>query len=176
MARDEPQPFLVAVMRHGPAEARDPARWPDDAQRPLRSKGVTQTRRAARGLVRHLERVDRLATSGAVRARRTAQILRDELDPSPELETWEELASGERAGPILERLQRAARRRETVVLVGHEPTLAEFVGLALVGEGISVVRLTKAGAVLLEFPAAVRPGAARLVWALTRKQLAGARE
>ncbi len=177
MARREiSNPLLVVVMRHGPAEARDAARWPDDAKRPLRPKGVTQTRRAARGLVRHLERVDRLASSAAVRARKTAELLRGELDPEPPLETWPELATGERAQPILDRLAAEARARETVVLVGHEPTLAEFVGLALVGEGVSVVRLTKAGAVLLEFPAAVRPGAARLVWALTRKQLAAARD
>jgi len=173
--RETSSPLRVVVMRHGPAEARDPSRWPDDARRPLRAKGVTQTRRAARGLLRHLDRVDRLATSRAVRARRTAEIVRAELGRAPPLETWDELASGERAGPILARLAGAARPRETVVLVGHEPTLAEFVGLALVGEGISIVRLTKAGAVLLEFPAAVKPGAARLVWALTRKQLAAAR-
>jgi phosphohistidine phosphatase SixA len=173
--REVPNPLFVVVMRHGPAEARDPARWPDDAKRPLRRKGVSQTRRAARGLAIHLDRVDRVATSTAVRARRTAEILRGELDSEPPIETWAELATGERAPPILERLAAAARPRETVVLVGHEPTLAEFVGLALVGEGLPVVRLTKAGAVLLEFPAAVRPGAARLVWALTRKQLAAAR-
>ena len=60
------------------------------------------------------------------------------------------------------------------MIVGHEPTLAEFVGLALTGEGVSVIRLTKGGAACLEFPSAVRPGSGRLLWLLTRKQLAGA--
>ncbi|HYB77229.1 MAG TPA: hypothetical protein VEE83_00915, partial [Thermoplasmata archaeon] len=62
-----------------------------------------------------------------------------------------------------------------VVIVGHEPTLAEFVGEALTGEGLSVVHLTKGGAVCLEFTNSVRPGAGRLVWLLTRKQLANGR-
>jgi hypothetical protein len=44
--------------------------------------------------------------------------------------------------------------------------------MALVGDGISVVRLTRGGAACLDFPGGVAPGAGRLVWLFTRKQLA----
>jgi phosphohistidine phosphatase len=162
----------VVVVRHGPAALRDPGRWPDDSVRPLTPKGAEQTRTAAKGLVRYVGSRVRLASSPAVRCRVTAEFLRSALDPTPRLDFWEELAPGALAPPIFERLSAAARSGQAVVLVGHEPTLAEFVGLALTGEGTPFARLGKPSAACLEFPATVRPGAARLRWLLTRKQLA----
>jgi phosphohistidine phosphatase SixA len=166
--------FRVVVVRHGPAALRDPARWPDDDLRPLTPKGATQTRAAAKGLARLLDRNVRLVASPAVRCRVTAELVRRALDPVPRIEYWEELGPGALAGPIFARLTAAARARQELVIVGHEPTLAEFIGIALTGEGTPFTRLGKPSAVCLEFPAAVRPGAARLRWMLTRKQMARA--
>ncbi len=165
----------ILVLRHGPAEVRDPSRWPDDDRRPLSEKGRAQTRRSVRGVARLLHSLDRIATSPADRALATAEILRDAAAPALEVDQWSELASGRLAAPIFERLGRTGRSGETVALVGHDPTLTEFVGLALTGEGVTLVRLGKGGAALLEFPAAVGPGAARLLWLLTRKQLSDVR-
>jgi phosphohistidine phosphatase len=170
-----PRSVRVVVLRHGPAEVRDPGRWPDDDHRPLTEKGRLQTRKAVRGLARLVAPVDGIVTSPAVRARATAELLRDVLEPEPEPETWEELASGRLAGPIFERLGASAGTGQTFVLVGHDPTLVEFVGLALTGEGITLVRLGKGGAALLEFPAKLGPGAGRLLWLLTRRQLSDVR-
>src|SRR5580658_10634947 len=167
-----PRSVRVIVVRHGPASLRDPSRWPDDAVRPLTPKGAEQTRVAAKGLVRYLGRRVRLASSPAVRCRLTAEYLRSALDPAPRLDFWEELAPGSLAPPIFERLNSAGRSGLEIVIVGHEPTLAEFVVLALTGEGTPFARLGKPSAACLEFPASVRPGGARLRWLLTRKQLA----
>lgn len=164
----------VVVVRHGPATLRDPARWPDDGLRPLTPKGADQTRTATLGLARYLGHRARLASSPAVRCRVTAEYLCAALDPPPRIDFWEELAPGALAPPIFERLTAATRSGPPIVLVGHEPTLAEFVGLALTGEGAPFLRLGKPSAACLEFPAGVRPGAARLRWLLTRKQLARA--
>ncbi|MCI4338901.1 MAG: histidine phosphatase family protein [Thermoplasmata archaeon] len=164
----------VVVFRHGPAEVRDPARWPDDGLRPLSRKGIQQTRRVATGLSRLVGPVSTLATSPALRASRTAEILGKALDPPRRPVPWTELDAGTLSSPILPRVRRESAVNRTLVIVGHEPTLAEFVGLSLTGEGIAVVRLTKGGAACLEFPSAVRPGAARLLWLLTRKQLSDA--
>ncbi len=173
---EDSHPPRVVVVRHGPAEVRDARRWSDDAARPLSRKGVGQTRRVAKGLAVVLGPVTCLASSPAARARRTAEILRDTLAACPRPAFWAELDIGALAAPILGRLRSVTSPGATVVLVGHEPTLAEFVGLALTGEGVPIVRLTKGGAACLEFPRSVRPGAARLRWLLTRKQLAGAAE
>lgn len=162
----------VVVVRHGPAEPRDPARWPNDDRRPLTSKGRSQTRKAARGLARIVSPADRLVTSAADRAAKTAEMVAGELPTAPRLELWPELAPGNLPDPIFDRLRRSVRPGQEVVMVGHEPTLAEFVGMALVGDGISVVRLTRGGAACLDFPGGIKPGAGRLVWLFTRKQLA----
>ncbi len=159
------------VVRHGPAEPRDPARWPNDDRRPLTSKGRSQTRRAARGLARIAAPASRLVTSAADRATKTAELVAGALPAAPRLETWPELAPGNLPDPIFHRLRRSARAGEEVILVGHEPTLAEFVGMALVGDGVSVVHLTRGGAACVDFPGGVKPGAGRLVWLFTRKQL-----
>lgn len=173
MRRHSPkrQPVRVVVVRHGPAEVRDPERWPNDDRRPLTPKGLTQTRKAAKALAR-LAHPDRLATSAAERAAVTAKLVAGALPTTPRLETWPELAPGNFPTPIFHKVSRAVRPGEEVVLVGHDPTLAEFVGLALKGDELSVVHLTKGGAACVEFPDGVRPGAGRLVWLFTRKQLA----
>jgi phosphohistidine phosphatase SixA len=172
--RSSPRAVRVVVVRHGPATLRDPSRWPDDALRPLTPKGAAQTRKAVQGLVRYLDPPIRLASSPAVRCRVTSEYLRSSLEPPPRLEYWDHLAPGKLASPLFEHLASAARSRQEIVLVGHEPTLAEFVGLALTGEGTPFARLGKPSAACLEFPSKVRPGAAQLRWLLTRKQLARA--
>jgi phosphohistidine phosphatase len=171
---DVPDSARVVVFRHGPAEARDPARWPDDGLRPLSPKGLAQTRRTVRGLVGQLGEVSRLASSPAVRARTTAEILGRALDPPRRPQLWEELDIGTTASVLLPRLRPELGVGKTVVLVGHDPTLSEFLGLTLAGESVEFARLTKAGAACVEFPRALRPGSGRLLWLLTRKQLAGA--
>jgi phosphohistidine phosphatase len=168
------RPARVVVLRHGPAETRDPARWPDDGLRPLSTKGTQQTRRLSSGLARLVGPVACLATSPALRARRTADLVGRALDPPRRPEVWPELDVGSLAAPIFPRLRREIGPDRSVVIVGHEPTLAQFVGLALAGEPIAFTRFTKGGAACLEFPRSLRPGSGRLLWLLTRKQLAGA--
>lgn len=60
------------------------------------------------------------------------------------------------------------------MLVGHNPTLSELVGLALVGEEIVLAQITRGGAACLEFPEALRPTGGRLLWLVTRRQLVAA--
>jgi phosphohistidine phosphatase SixA len=169
---DGPSRVEVILVRHGPAEDRDPVRWPNDRLRPLSAKGTQQTRKVAKGLVDLLDGVAQVASGPAVRAHRTAELVASALDPPREVELWPELDLDSPAEPILSRVRRELKVHQTAVLVGHDPVLAEVIGLAITGEGTPVARLTKGGAAALEFPASVRPGSARLLWLLTRKQLA----
>jgi phosphohistidine phosphatase len=160
----------IVIVRHGPAADRDPSQWPDDERRPLTPEGSHATRRAAKGLASLHPTVDKVVTSPAVRARATAEIFREVLKVDGELESWEELEPDGAPGPILERLQRWSRRRG-ILVVGHEPTLGEFLGLAVTGESVPITRFSKAGAAQITFPKEPRPGAAEIGWVLTRKQL-----
>jgi phosphohistidine phosphatase len=160
----------VLLVRHGPAADRDPSRWPDDQLRPLTADGIKSTRRAALGLATLHPTVDKIVTSPAARAFATAEILRKVLEVKADLESWSELEPDTAPGPILERLQRLSRKRG-IVLVGHEPTLGELLGLAVTGESVPITRFSKAGVAQLSFPEDPRPGAAEIDWVLTRKQL-----
>ncbi|MCI4338376.1 MAG: histidine phosphatase family protein [Thermoplasmata archaeon] len=162
--------FDVILVRHGPAEKRDPSRWPDDDHRPLSREGVRETRKAARGLARLLERPGPIVTSPAARAMHTAKIMRQAFEGLPQIHVWPELAPGTPPEGVLERLAQH-RFRQPPLLIGHEPALGQFIGAALAAESVSLVRLSRAGAARLSFPAETRPGAARLEWLLTREQL-----
>ena len=60
---------------------------------------------------------------------------------------------------------------DLVVLVGHEPHLGVFVSWLLTGLQESFVELKKGSACLLEFEKDVKPGRARLLWAMKPGQL-----
>ena len=160
----------IVMVRHGPAADRDPSRWPDDELRPLTPDGIRSTRRAAKGLASLHPTVDKIITSPAARAYATAKIFRVVLQVKAELESWAELEPDGAPGPVLERLQRLSRR-QGIVLVGHEPTLGELLGLSVTGESVPIARFSKAGAAQITFPEEPRPGAAEIDWVLTRKQL-----
>jgi phosphohistidine phosphatase SixA len=162
----------LILFRHGPAEERDPRKWPEDTDRPLSREGILETRRAAEGLARLEPAIDRVASSGALRARRTAELLREALGLKPPVSFWEELLPDSPAPPVLSRFATEVRAGRVPVLVGHEPTLGELVGYALTGEAVSLARLGRAGAVGLTFPRSVAPGAAQISWMLGRRALA----
>jgi phosphohistidine phosphatase len=136
---------------------------------------VEETRRAARGVHRISADVTRIVSSPATRAHQTAEIARSALGLTRPVELWDELSPDSAAAPVLSRLGDEAKRGDLPMLVGHEPTLGEFVGYALTGEEISLVRLGRAGAVRVCFDAAVTPGGGRVEWMLGRRDLARVR-
>jgi phosphohistidine phosphatase len=160
----------VIVLRHGPAESRDPQRWPDDERRPLSREGRRSTRDVADGLAVLEPKARTILTSPATRARSTAEIVRERLS-APKPAEWAELRPEAPTAALLERLARHHDPNETVVLVGHEPQLGELVGLALTGDAVSITRLSRSGGAAVSFSRSVGAGAATLDWKLDRKGL-----
>ena len=150
----------VILFRHGPAGGRDPARWPDDAARPLTPRGERRTRLAARGLRRIEKKVERVMTSPLERADRTAKILGRELGIGP-VETLDALAPGGSSRKVIEALNQ--KPGADTVVVGHEPDLGVLAGLLIFNNGATIA-LKKAGACSIQFESAVRPGAGTLEW------------
>lgn len=165
-------PFRVVLLRHAPAQHRDPRKWPDDTERPLRPSGRREFGVSARGLARLLQRKGAAATSPLTRAQETNAILSERWRPAKAASIWPELEPEIPASVLLDRAARSVGAAEgPLVLVGHEPQLSRFVGLATTGEAASVVRFSKGGAIALDFESAVVPGGAKIAWALTRAQL-----
>ncbi|HEY6238926.1 MAG TPA: histidine phosphatase family protein [Thermoplasmata archaeon] len=163
----------VVLLRHAPAEVRDPARWPDDDRRPLTTVGRRDARRVSEGLRAVGVRPDHILSSPASRALDTARIAARafSVGPARTVDQWEELSPGAEPLAVLERLARERSVRGTVLLVGHEPLLGRLLGLIVYGEPVAAVRLRRAGAASVELPGRAIPGAGRLDWLLTRRQL-----
>ncbi len=156
----------LLIFRHGLAE--DQSADGSDAARALTSDGVRKTRRAARGLIRIIDRPDVILTSPLLRARQTAEILglalKRQAEPMPEL-------AEPSPGAIWAKLRE--RRERCVLLVGHEPTLSRLVQLLCAGRsGHDFIELKKAGCACLGIadPAARTPRAV-LQWLATPKMM-----
>ena len=152
----------IVLFRHGPAETRDPARWPDDSARPLTPHGVEVTRRAARGVARMEPGIARVVSSPATRALDTASILSSSLDLGDAPELLPSLAPEGAWRGVLDWL--ADQPADAVVaLVGHQPGLDQLAGGLLRTEADGALELKKAGAcsITCEVP---EPGRGQLRW------------
>lgn len=167
------KPFEVLVLRHGIAAERNPVRWPDDALRPLTRRGRVKLRKAAAGLAGLLEPPEEVWSSPLQRARETAGIVGTRAAWPTALisESLRPGASAASLGAKLEVRRRAADAPRRLALVGHEPSLSRFLGWAVGTKGGDNLVLRKGGAALLEFPASVHAGGARLVWFATPRML-----
>jgi phosphohistidine phosphatase len=151
----------LILFRHGLAEERDAARWPDDRLRPLTERGVRRTRRAARGVLWLEPDIARIFTSPAVRAAATARLLADEL-PRPNEPVLLDALAPDAPWRATAGLLHSEPPNRTVVLVGHEPALGMLAGALLCGEPRALA-LKKAGACAIEWSAPTL-GGGRLLW------------
>jgi phosphohistidine phosphatase len=159
-------PFVdVYLVRHAVAEENPPQGG--DAERRLTGEGRREFARSVVGLRRLDVELARILTSPLVRARQTAEILQEQL-PGPSPEDWQLLAPGAPLDRLLAALKGAG---EAVALVGHEPGLGRLLSLAISGRPGEGTPLRKGGVARIQFDAAPKPGAARLVWMMTPKLL-----
>ncbi|MBP8137244.1 MAG: phosphohistidine phosphatase SixA [Candidatus Eisenbacteria bacterium] len=160
----------VVLLRHGPAEAQDTRRWPDDHSRPLTPKGEARVRIVSRALARLEGEIHAILTSPFARCMRTAELLHEEGATQAMITGLPSLAPGRSWRATLQRLAEETPD-STVVLVGHEPELGKLAGLFLFGAPASLP-LKKAGACAFSFDEAVAAGAGRLRWFLPPRALA----
>lgn len=151
----------VILFRHGPAGRRDPARWADDAERPLTKRGADRTRSAARGLHRFIEGGALVLSSPLTRAFGTAAITREALGLQAPVQPFDALAPGGSYRAVLARLV-STGSGTCVVLVGHEPDLGKLAGMLLFGAPARSLPLKKAGACVIDFTGPPEPGAGHL--------------
>jgi len=156
----------LLVIRHGKAEPH--AADGSDASRRLSEDGRKKLRRGARGLRKLVPALDGLVSSPLARAVETAEIVAEayggcSFEQTPVLEPNAE--PKELADWL------AARSESVLAIVGHEPLLSHASTWFLSGLRTSFLDLGTGGALLLHFPGEIAAGRARLVFALTPKQL-----
>jgi phosphohistidine phosphatase len=162
----------LILVRHAPAESRDPLRWPDDSKRPLTNDGRDVAAAVGAGLRSLNIRPAQAATSPALRCRDTARITLEVLAPELSVEPWEELTYSVGPERLLAKLAESSTSDAgPCLLFGHEPSLGRLATLLLFGEPISTIRLKRGGAAAIETPRRPKPGSGRLQWIVTRRQL-----
>jgi len=151
----------IYFLRHGKAE--DRAEWRgDDASRPLTTAGEEEMRREAKSM-RVMGLVpDVIVTSPLVRARRTAEIVAEELGLGARLVDDDRLAWGFDVRR-LEQVVAAQAPAQAIMVVGHEPDFSATVA-ELIGGGDVVFK--KGGLARVDATAPVA-GGGQLVWLLT---------
>ncbi|MBV9103059.1 MAG: phosphohistidine phosphatase SixA [Candidatus Eremiobacteraeota bacterium] len=152
-------------LRHGLAG--DPAEWRgDDFDRPLTKEGRKRLKHQGKVFAKLPLELDTIVTSPLVRARETADIVADALDGK------NRVVSDPRLGPGFDRQRLSAildehRDAETVMLVGHEPSMSQTI-VDIVGGGR--IDLKKGGLAYVDVPerTALR---GTLVWLVAPKVL-----
>ena len=131
--------FLV---RHGHAAAD-----PDDGQRSLSARGIDATRRMAAFLRTSgaLAGVQQIWHSPLLRARQTAELLREELRLDAPLVETAGLRPADDPVALADRLERLDH---SVMIVGHEPQMGALATLLVRGKQTPVGFVVKKGAVL----------------------------
>jgi phosphohistidine phosphatase len=119
------------ILRHGIAA---PHGTPGIAEedRPLTAKGELRMKQIGRCLATIGLEPERIITSPLPRARRTAQIVAQELHQGELLEIATALDADADARSIADWL--ATRAESRLLIVGHNPALSDLVGLLLIGE------------------------------------------
>ncbi len=153
------------LLRHGIAEDGSPSLR--DFDRALTERGRAELHWIARGMQNLGVTPDPILSSPLVRARQTAELVAPVLGAT--FEIAEELSSGADFG-ALQRLIAAHGAAEALMLVGHEPDLADLAA-ALVGGRQGTLVLKKAGLIRIDLHGRAEPRAGRLRWLLTPSQL-----
>ena len=160
--------MILYVVRHALAE--DIAAGGDEA-RHLTEVGRQRTLKAAAGMQALGLEFDLIQTSPLVRAVETAEIIATAYANGLTPRVVPELATGVAPGDVVAALAPHGRK-DSVMIVGHEPQLGELVSILLTGKPDAMhLRMRKGGCVALELPNRIQPGAAELLWMMTQQQL-----
>ena len=157
--------MIIYLVRHSaavPAGAGGVAEY----DRYLTEEGIGKMKKGAAGLHSLGVRPDRILTSPLVRARQTADIIREILGQEIPLESADELSTSGTRKALYDILRRHAKL-ESIMLVGHQPSLGEIAGEIAWGSNDSYVELKKGGACCLEVETLSPAVRGSLLWLLT---------
>jgi len=132
------------ILRHGIALPHGTPGVSDD-ERPLTPKGESRLREIGRALARLDLDLDSIVTSPLPRAYRTAEIVADALNWSEPIEIVDELRAGTDAGAIREWLR--CRMESNLMIVGHNPSLSDLIGLLVVENAHAMLGDLKKGGI-----------------------------
>lgn len=150
------------LVRHAIAAERGDGAFPNDDERPLTTEGIHKFRLAARGLSELGMKPGRIVSSPLLRAKQTAEILRDAVAKDVSITISPALTPHAEYGALIKAI--APYGDEEVAVVGHEPHLSGLASYLLVGGDSAVLEFKKGAVARLKFPERPAPGAGSLEW------------
>ncbi len=153
------------LMRH--AIAADPDGNTADSLRPLTEKGRSKLAQIAQAMVRLNFHFDLILTSPYLRARQTADLVAKILEIKPnclvESENLTPMGSGDK---LVDEIM-AREPVENLLVVGHEPTICQMIGILVAGDASLRIQMKKAGLCKLSIDKLTYGRCATLEWLLT---------
>lgn len=137
------------MLRHAIALSAGEAGVSQDAERPLSSEGKEKMKRIAAAMNDIGVEVDLVLSSPYVRARDTALMAHDGLGLKGCLEFSNALASGQDTKVVMTELKERFKKKQRIMVVGHEPDLSLLIG-KLTSLGKLRVEMKKAGLAKIE--------------------------
>ena len=116
----------VYLIRHG-----DALSAAENAERPLSRLGRQQAAHAAQAIIEHDAAVPRIYHSGILRARQTAEIIVQALNPTPVIESHSGLLPEDDPAIVAAELDGL---EHSITLVGHLPYMRRLAGLLIYGD------------------------------------------
>jgi len=160
----------IFILRHAVAVERED--WNgDDAARPLTPEGERQLRKVCAAMKRLAPGFDAVVSSPYERAKRTAEIVAEELNLKKQLKFSDELRPEGDPKKLVREITTSGRPPENLLLVGHEPYLGELVSVLLTGKAKLEIDFKKAGLCRLKAENLEYDRCATLVWLMGPKQI-----
>ena len=158
------------LLRH--AIALDHTEWKKaDSDRPLSEDGIRKMKKAAKGMRRMDLHLDWILTSPFRRAYDTAQIVAKEFNLEDKLKVTKMLAVGGDSKALVRHLGLNFRSWESVLLVGHQPSLGQLIGTLVTDNQDLDLEFDKGSLAKLSSDSLTYGRCARLEWVLTAKIL-----
>jgi phosphohistidine phosphatase len=160
------------ILRHGIAAEQGTPGIATDSERPLTAEGERKLWRVAEAMERMELQFDRILSSPYLRARQTAEIIAKAFDLHKVLQNTDALEPGGDHKRLVHLLNEIKCDSQSVLLVGHEPSLSELVARLVSGGTHCSLVLKKGGLCKLTAAELSYGRCAFLEWLLTPKQMA----
>ena len=156
--------MLLYLLRHGDAIEQGF----DDASRPLSPLGEDQALNVAQAFLSLKLPLDLILSSPLRRAQQMGEMIGKELKLK-EFHTTEYLVPGSNERQLFRQLNEY--RKNSVLLVGHEPHLRLVASQIISGSRLAHIEVRKASLLCLETSTAIQPESGVLKWMLTAEQM-----
>jgi phosphohistidine phosphatase len=161
------------LLRHA-AAVRQGSSWAgNDADRPLTARGAKKMRRIAKTLKQREVAFDLILTSPFRRARETAGIVAGVLGIPDRITSSPHLKVGGSPARLVQFLLAHGGKHASVLLVGHEPFLSNFLSVLLSGKAGLAITMKKGGLCKLSVRSLRYGRCATLEWLTGPAQLLG---